>query len=224
MEVVKSVFGLLMLGAGLYYLHIGVPAIAAATSSLSSLGVWLGPVLLVAGVAMGALHLSFKYTNALEKMRKTIGVALATVGLVVVIASLTTDAAPAHTNSEGIAWTRITGTPDALERFNGALATAQKSCKPVMIDFFADWCIACKELDAHTYVDDNVQHEAARFATVKVDATNDSPMLDSIQKRYGIVGLPTVVFIDSHGRTLVDPYVTGFVAPAEYLTLMQRVH
>jgi thiol:disulfide interchange protein DsbD len=222
MEIVKGIFGLMMLGAALYYLRIGVPAFAHALTPLGAAW-WPGVALLTVGVAVGALHLSFKMGTSADKARKGVGLALAIGGLVAFVAWATAEAPVIQGTQPPIAWNVVKDEPDAVTRFDGLLAEAKSKCKPVMIDFFAEWCIACKELDKYTYVDDAVRSEALRFTSVKVDATKETPALADIQTRYGVVGLPTIVFIDGHGEVLPDPRVTGFVKPDEYSGTMKRV-
>jgi thiol:disulfide interchange protein DsbD len=232
MEVVKSIFGLLMLGAGIYYLMTGF---APVNEALSPLGTrwWIGPVLLAVGVALGGLHLAFKMSPPSEKARKAVGLVFATTGLVAFLAwsnsGPAVEVSPVEVAGGGqagappVEWKVMKDQPDVTAQFDEAIAIAKKACKPVMIDFFAEWCIACKELDHKTYVDAAVRKEAGRFTSIKVDATDESAPLTDIQKRYGVLGLPTIVFIDGTGRVLEDPRVTGFVDAKGYLDIMKRV-
>jgi thiol:disulfide interchange protein DsbD len=112
------------------------------------------------------------------------------------------------------------GSPEA---FDVALAKAKADCKPVMIDFFADWCAACKELDQHTYVAKDVVTESQRFVTIKVDGTNDHEITDKLYEKFGVKGLPTVAFVSPTGDVLDKPRVTGFLNPEQFLTEMQKV-
>jgi len=93
----------------------------------------------------------------------------------------------------------------------------------VMIDFFAEWCAACKELDRATYVAPAVVAEAQRFVRIKVDGTNGQDALDALYQRFGIEGLPTVAFVSSRGDILEHPRVMGFLGPDEFLEEMRRV-
>lgn len=107
--------------------------------------------------------------------------------------------------------------------FDAAIAKAKAECRPVMIDFFADWCAACKELDQHTYVAKDVVAEAHRFVTIKVDGTNDHEITDKLYEKFGVKGLPTVAFVSPTGDVLEKPRVTGFLKAEQFLTEMQKV-
>lgn len=146
------------------------------------------------------------------------GVPLCLAGL---LALLVTTSEPARADPRS--WQVIAAEADAVARFERALARARKAKSPVMIDFFAEWCVACQKLDVTTFADPAVRTEAARFVAIKVDATEDTPGLEELQRRYGVVGLPTVVFLSSEGEALAAPRVTGFVGPSEYLSLMRAV-
>ena len=93
----------------------------------------------------------------------------------------------------------------------------------MMIDFTADWCIACKELEQKTYTDPAVRAEATRFVPVMIDATELSPDVEALFARYRVLGLPCVVFVNSSGQTMDDPRVTGFVPPSRFVELMRQV-
>lgn len=112
---------------------------------------------------------------------------------------------------------------NSADSFDRALAQAKASCKPVMIDFFADWCAACKELDQHTYVAKDVVAESQRFLTIKVDGTNDHEVTDKLYERFGVKGLPTVAFVSPTGEILERPRVTGFLKAEAFLSEMQKV-
>ena len=93
----------------------------------------------------------------------------------------------------------------------------------MLIDFFADWCAACKELDRETYPAPEVITEAGRFFNIKIDATNSEDAIDVLMDRFGVQGLPTVAFVSSGGEILKNPRVTGFLEPRPFAEELKKV-
>ncbi len=273
MEWVKSVFGIALLGLAISYLRDGFPAFGELLTSLTATLGRVGAVTLAAalafiGVAIGAVHLSFK--EGAQWVAKSAGVAAVLIAFLVRMAAPldVPPAAPidlvaqgelqaqveklegAIAKAEGVERDQL---KDALavakkqlkalkagpefvwaleysaekskspEPFDAVLAKAKADCRPVLIDFFADWCAACKELDSHTYVSPEVRAESERFVTVKVDGTVDHDVLDGLYERFGVQGLPTVAFIDPSGGVMKSPRVTGFLPPEKFLAEMRKV-
>jgi len=103
-------------------------------------------------------------------------------------------------------------------------AAVNATGKPVIIDFFATWCIPCKELDEKTFSDAAVAKDLDRFTRIKADLTNgDDPLVKELTKRYAIVGVPTVVFIDSSGHEQQQLRLTGFEKPEQFRARTQQV-
>jgi thiol:disulfide interchange protein DsbD len=126
----------------------------------------------------------------------------------------------------------IAGAAFALPRPSGANLQWQKydskaianAGKPVVIDFYAEWCLPCKELDEKTFSDRAVAGELDRFLRVKADLTNDQDAtVQQLTKQYGIVGVPTLVFLDSAGRELKAQRLTGFENPQSFLARLKQV-
>lgn len=103
------------------------------------------------------------------------------------------------------------------------LAEAQKSGKPVMIDFWADWCAACKQIEQNTFTSQQFQLMGANFVLIKFDATSDSPKLQELKKKYEIVGLPTIVFHDRNGNWVKEATVNEFIEAPQFVEKMKTV-
>lgn len=104
------------------------------------------------------------------------------------------------------------------------LVKAKESGIPVVIDFRADWCAACLEMEELTFPDSGVQEIAKHFVMVKFDATQDSPELAALKEKYHIVGLPTLLFFSSQGDWLQELTLTEFEDAPKFLERMKKVH
>ena len=99
---------------------------------------------------------------------------------------------------------------------DAARTKALESNKPLLVDFTAAWCGACKELDRKTFSAPAVGSELSRFVAVKVDATNDDdPAVEATLQKFKVVGLPTVLIFDSSGKEAVR--YRDFVPPEQFL-------
>jgi thiol:disulfide interchange protein DsbD len=91
--------------------------------------------------------------------------------------------------------------------------------KPTMIDFYADWCAQCKELDKYTYIDPKIIELSKKFNNIKVDLTKGDK---EIEGKFKIQGLPVVAFMDKNGREIENLRVTGFLKPDEFIKIMEK--
>ena len=105
-----------------------------------------------------------------------------------------------------------------------ALTQARTAGKPVVIDFYADWCLPCKELDEKTFTDDRVKAELDRFVRVKADLTiAGDERTKQLTEQYKVVGVPTIVFLDASGNEVPGSRLTGFEPPDKFLQRAQAV-
>jgi thiol:disulfide interchange protein DsbD len=104
-----------------------------------------------------------------------------------------------------------------------ALADAKAAGKPVLIDFYAEWCLACKELEEKTFSHPEVQEALNGMVLLKFDATEETPELAPLRERYKIVGLPTIVFYDKQGQWLNEMTLNEFESPEQFAARIRRV-
>jgi thiol:disulfide interchange protein DsbD len=205
MESVKSVFGIALLVAALYYLKNVIPALANATSPHSGF-LAAGLVAATVGVVIGAVHLSF-HDSAWRRARKAAGVALATLGLFAVTNWVLTP------RSTSLIW---------HDREDAAVAEATATSRKLLVDFRADWCLPCKELEIKVFTDTKVSAEMQKFVLLKVDLTreDDDPALGALKTKYQVDTLPAVRVATAAGATLV--MVNELLTPDEFLSRISK--
>lgn len=187
MEWVRKVFGVILLAMAVYFL-----------SPLMSEG-FLNAVVVILAVAAG-LYLGFLEGSGKENrlflwLKRAVGVATVIGGILFVL--------PRSEAREGPAWQPYS---------TSVLEAAKSAGKPVIIDFSADWCIPCKELDHYTFSDPRVVELSKRVTAVKADLTHyGSPEAVAVRERFGVKGVPTVVFLDEEGREREDLRFVGFI-------------
>ena len=201
----KSFFGIVLTVLALYFLKNALRPLA----SLAHLGdsrPVLAAVLLIGGVLLGAIHLAFDAGRS-AALRKGIGIASAVIGAFLFVAWLEAPHGQLRWEHSEVA----------------AMQRAKDESKPILLDFTAEWCGACKELSRHTFADPTVMRDASRFVAVKVDATSDDdPAVDQIKNKYGVVGLPTVIMLGADGQERAR--ITEFMPPEQFLSTLRTVN
>jgi thiol:disulfide interchange protein DsbD len=102
------------------------------------------------------------------------------------------------------------------------VSQAITSGQSVILDFYATWCVPCKELDEKTFSSPEVAARLASFARFKVDLTRNDPATDRLRQRYDVAGVPTVAFFRA-GKEIAGTRLTGFEPPAAFLARLRRV-
>jgi len=101
------------------------------------------------------------------------------------------------------------------------LAIANSS-KPVMLDFYADWCVACKELEEITFKDEEVIKKLQGFTLLKADVTENNNDDKALQKKYGIVGPPGSIFWDTNNKEVKASKIVGYKNPKDFLEIVNK--
>jgi thiol:disulfide interchange protein DsbD len=186
MEGVKSVFGIALAVAGLYYLRVVLPPLQA-LSGRSSLFLAGALVAVALGLLTGAVHLSF-HSQTGVRIRKAIGVLLVVGGALATINyALTPKIVLRWMNDE----------PAALER-------ARSDNKPLVVDFTADWCLPCREMETSVFSNPHVAAEMEEFVLLRVDVTreDESETVPALKGRYGVDTLPALRFVTPTGQVV----------------------
>ncbi|MEK6300268.1 MAG: cytochrome c biogenesis protein CcdA [Acidobacteriota bacterium] len=198
MVTVRKVFGLVLIGMALYFL---MPLMGTATKYV-----------FIAFFAASALYLLFWEAGRTKPRQfgwvlRAIGIGAAAIAIVMAL--------PKKIEAE-IPWQPYS------ER---ALLDAHRAGKGVIVDTFADWCIPCKELDQATFTDAAVRTEAERFVTLKLDLTRSDAGSEAARAktRFGIRGVPTVIFLDGAGKERAELRLEGFEKPKGFLARMKQV-
>jgi thiol:disulfide interchange protein DsbD len=104
----------------------------------------------------------------------------------------------------------------SLEEFNQALSEANAQGQTVMLDLYADWCVACKEFEKYTFSDGNVIKALNNSVLMQIDLTDSNDANLEFQERFSVLGLPTIMFFDTQGQELDTARVTGFMRAAPF--------
>ncbi len=109
------------------------------------------------------------------------------------------------------------------EQVAGLVEQAQQLNKPVLIDFYADWCVSCKELDSFVFPDPQVRAALKDYVVIKVDVTGNSQMDKDLLAKYELVGPPGLLFIDRKGNWLMQSTIVGVPTPEQFAQVLQAV-
>jgi thiol:disulfide interchange protein DsbD len=98
------------------------------------------------------------------------------------------------------------------------IAKANDNGQTVMVDLYADWCVACKEFEKYTFPDQNVVNALSNTVWMQMDLTDNTPERQEVFDKFEVLGLPTILFFDNNGEELRQSRVTGFMKADEFAT------
>ncbi|MFO7915769.1 MAG: cytochrome c biogenesis protein CcdA [Candidatus Krumholzibacteriales bacterium] len=205
LDWVKKIFGYILILMAVYFLRY-------------TLGSKITPVLygltaLAAGIHLGWMEKGGKGERVFGIIKKAVGAAFIIGAIILLTAPGLLFDSPE--TSGGIEWV-----PFSRER----LADAIDEGKPVLIEFSADWCIPCHELERETFSHSEIIRLSRKFVTMKVDLTTPGGRADRIKREFNIRGVPTIVFYNSKGLLVRKARVTGFVNHEQLAERMRDVN
>ena len=180
--------------------------------ALFSMAMGMGVPLLVVGVSEGAFLP--KSGRWMEKVKKFFGVLLLAVAVWIawpVISPLVMPRPEPH----GLKFERI----NSVEELNEKLRAPGK---PVMLDFYADWCVSCKEMEAFTFTDAKVKEKLGGMLLLQVDVTANTEQHKELLKRFSLFGPPGIIFFDTLGAEIRGLRVIGYQKADRFLVVLER--
>ena len=226
MVSVKAAFGLMMLGMAVWMLDRLWPGTL-------TLALW-AVLLVMGGIFLGAFAPLDGSATLPRKLGKGFGIVAILYGAALLVGALAgnEDAlqplqfarAPSVTgdNPSGdthLQFTRIKTVGD-LER---AVATATAEGRPVVLDFYADWCVSCKEMEKYTFPDPAVRTALTDAVVLQADVTGVDAEDQALMQRFGIIGPPTIMFFTADGMEQTSRRVVGFKPAAEFAAHLRSV-
>lgn len=223
MEAVKSFFGVLLLGMAIWLVS---PVISAAVHML----LWAG-LLIVSAMYLRAIDPLPHPASGFAKFWKGVGVVALIVGVALLIGVLSgsrdmlqplsglhAEGAEAKAaGMEALRFERVKNVAELESRLK------QANGKVVMLDFYADWCISCKEFDRFTFSDAKVQAKLRDVVLLQVDVTANSENDKALLKKFGLFGPPGIIFFDKSGKELSDARVIGYVPPEKFIVSLDAI-
>lgn len=226
MDIIKSIFGILLLAVAVWLLERVLPGPVI-------MALWAA-LLIVSAIYMGALDSLQTTQSGWFRLWKGLGLILLIYGILLLIGAASGNSNPlkplqqltsagntvnknaaAH---EGLEFEAVKG----FEGLQEALSEASLNKQPLMLDFYADWCVSCKEMESFTFTDPAVQTTLAGFKRVQADVTRNDAQDKALLKKLGLFGPPAILFFTSDGKELRQFRVVGYVPAEEFNLHVQK--
>ncbi len=219
MHGIKRFFGLMMLAVALWVAQPVLPIAAV-------LALW-GLLLLMAGFLLKPFSTHPHHRHALRTgLQRALGVAALTLGVVQIVGAASGGRDPlrplAHLGSSPVAAGRLPvfQKVDSEAALDAALRAA--GGRPVMLDFYADWCVSCKEMERFTFSDAAVAARLERAVLLKADVTANTEAHRALLRRFRLFGPPGTLFFDARGAEITAARVIGFQGARRFESTLER--
>ncbi|MEE2977134.1 MAG: protein-disulfide reductase DsbD [Pseudomonadota bacterium] len=224
LTVTKAIFGFILLAVALYIVQPVLPAWAAMVA-------W-GALLIGAAVFLRTFDSLSDGAGNVQRLGKVVGVVLALAGAAQLVgvaaggrdplqplAGVLRASTGASTQAEahGLTFKRVKST----DELDAEVRNASASGRAVMLDFYADWCVSCKEMERLTFTDARVRKALADVVLLQADVTANNADDQALLKRFGLFGPPGTIFFDAQGREL-KARVVGFERADTFLESLRR--
>ena len=198
---VRKLFGVLLIGVALYFF------LPQAKHIYDQQGFFFGLLAIFGGLLLGFLDHAPGYTKNFKIGRGIFGVLMILFGIFLVNKAI-------QAKSSELNWVHYQ---------NETIAELQQEGKPIFIDFYADWCAPCKEMDRTTFKDERVIEIAKQIKMVKVDCTAPDGNIKMFMEKYKVTGMPTLVFIGKNGEEVFEMREIGYLGADGFLEKVNRL-
>lgn len=224
MNSVRNLFGVLMLGMAIYIVSPVIPA------SLQ-LGLWAA-IAIICAIYLNALDALPAHHQTIQKLWKGVGLILLVYGFALLVGALSggksllqplghLNFSAANTQNSAQTHALPFQKINSIAALENAIHSAQG--KPVMLDFYADWCVACKEMESLTFSDVRIQDLLKDTVLLQADVTQNTEEDQALLKRFGLFGPPGIIFFNTSGQEFSTIRTVGFQNAERFAqTLQQR--
>ena len=224
MDTIKAIFGVMLIGVAIWMISRILP---------ENITLLLWSFLLIAtAVNMGAFEsLHLDCPRSPKAITKSIGLILFMYGASLFFGGISGAKDPLRPLSEFtipqsiLSAQRVKETSfqkiTSIEELNVILKNSQG--KKVMLDFYADWCVACKELEHNTFSDTSVKAKMSEFVLIQADVTANGESEKALSKKYGVFGPPAILFFDENGKLIKGRTIVGYQDPEPFLEHLNKL-
>ena len=222
LNATKAVFGVIMLAVAVWMMsRILPPEITMLCWAL---------LLILPAIYLNAIDPLPEQCSGWRKLWKGIGITMLAYGLLLLIGFSLGNSNPlkplqgfgvanAKTKEEGIRFERIA----SLKELELKIEQAVANNRPVMLDFYADWCISCKEMEAYTFTDPEVKKTLANFVLLQADVTKNSENDKALLAKFGLIGPPAILFFQGSAQEIQSLRVVGYQDAKTFIKTLQQV-